>query len=83
MSEPVTYCDETVAEVHGLATAKIFLGCQFLNFRNELATWPDFTSSFRNELLTLQNPISIARICTVVKEKSSQGAVRTLIPMAA
>ena len=38
----------------------------FLFFRNELPTWPDFTPGFRNELPTLQNPISIAPYCTVV-----------------
>ena len=42
-----------------------FRGGGFLFFRNELPTWPDFTTSFRNELPALQNPISIAPYCTV------------------
>ena len=42
----------------------LFCG-RFLFFRNELPTWPDFTPGFRNELGTLQNPISIAPYNTV------------------
>ena len=46
-------------------TGMIVSVTQFLKLRNELPTGTDFTSSFRNELLTPQNPISNTRHCTV------------------
>ena len=47
---------------------KYHFGCcrQFLNFRNELLNLHDFTSRFRNELLTPQRPISKTAYFTVV-----------------
>ena len=50
-----------------------------LFFRNELPTWLDFTPDFRNELPTLQNPISIAPYCTV----SRLGSVHVVRVLAA
>ena len=46
-------------------TGMIVSVTQFLKLRNELPTRTDFTCKFRNELLTLQGPISIAPYCTV------------------
>ena len=48
------------------------IGCcrQFLNFRNELLDLHDFTSRFRNELLTPQRAISNAPNFTVLVSKS-------------
>ena len=40
---------------------------EFLKNRNELTTWPNFTSHFRNELNTLKIPTSNAPYSTVVE----------------
>ena len=50
---------------------KCFASRQFLYFRNELPTHLNFTASFRNELLTLRDPISIALILTVLIDRIS------------
>ena len=55
-----------------------FASRQFLYFRNELPTHLNFTASFRNELLTLRDPISIAPICTVLVQASRGDSPRPI-----
>ena len=58
--------------------AKFYWVVEFLKNRNELTTWADFTSRFRNELNTLKIPISNAPYSTVVDLRELPGGVRLI-----